>query len=90
MTATELAWQREFKSEAAIILLWTISSYLDGESDPYARQTTIVNSSRLALEGLGWSINWRGRLSRSQCVSVQTRAQVIHSTYPFCRAHILV
>jgi hypothetical protein len=46
--------------------------------------------TRLALESLGWSINWRGRLSRSQCVSVQTRVQVIRSTYPFCRAHILV
>lgn len=43
--ATERAWQRAFKGEAAEVLLLTISSYLDKKRDPYSRQATIVNSS---------------------------------------------
>ncbi|KAF8492187.1 hypothetical protein F5888DRAFT_1619276, partial [Russula emetica] len=43
--ATERAWQRAFKGEAAAVLLQSISSYLDKKRDAYSRQATIVNSS---------------------------------------------
>ncbi len=45
MTATERAWQREFKGDAAEVLLQAISNFLDKKRDPYSRQATIVNSS---------------------------------------------
>ena len=45
MTATERAWQRTFRGDSAMLLLHTISSYLDKERDLYSGQATIVNSS---------------------------------------------
>jgi len=45
MTATQRAWQLEFKGDAATVLLQTISSFLDKQRNPYSRQATIVNSS---------------------------------------------
>jgi len=43
--ATTLAWNSEFKSDLARVLIETIADYLSRDRTPYARLTTIVNSS---------------------------------------------
>ena len=43
--ATKLAWEGEFKGDLAVVLLGTVADYLSKDKTPYARSTTIVNSS---------------------------------------------
>jgi hypothetical protein len=43
--ATELAWNSEFKGNAEMVLLETIADLLNKKRSPYARLTSIVNSS---------------------------------------------
>jgi len=44
-TATLLAWNSEFKGDLAEVLFNSIADYLSKGRTPYARLTTIVNSS---------------------------------------------
>ena len=45
MIATELAWSNAFQGNAERVLLETIADLLDKKRTPYARLTSIVNSS---------------------------------------------
>jgi hypothetical protein len=45
ITATECAWKFTFKGDGANVLLTTISNYLDKQRNPYARHSSIINSS---------------------------------------------
>jgi len=45
ITATTLAWRGTYKGDLADVLFKTIADYLSLERTPYARLTSIVNSS---------------------------------------------
>ena len=45
ITATEHAWSGEYKGNLTDVLRETIADYLSKDRTPYARLTTVVNSS---------------------------------------------
>ena len=78
--ATELAWNSTFQGNAERVLLETIADLLDKKRSPYARLTSIVNSSGTGksriVDQLGMTI-----ITVPMCLRPEGSQGIIHSPF---------